>query len=425
MQLFLQLRFLSYLAQYSRRYLHIAFIFINSVSIKITSISSLCLIALFSNANWVDHSQPSQSAINYFIEFKPGIYNQPKNNNIEPLVDKINRFSTYQIHIVGISQSASSQATYNLALLRAETIKKEFVRQGIASDRIVISGENENFVLPEEIIHGVFVKSSESNNHTEVPKNSTKEDITKVSFIQFRAGVYDKPIDNQLNTTVKTLLSLPNNTPLLLVGVSQSKTNLATDSLAIQRAQTVADQLIAGGIEASRISLEKQVINNVQDMYLYHGVHIFAINHEAAENDQKPLDSLLQEISSPTKNILKIPRNEEIIQQSPKTTLEPIASISDNQKSCNELNIQKGSLKKNIQREIADCGYLMGEWNFGTDEEYIDWLIPVAYKVNVDKGIFGILNIIETNYHIRAHLHQLDKSIDFLPSINRTKIQGQ
>lgn len=424
MQSLVQLKFLSFVTNYSRRYLHIAFIFINSISIKITYISSLCSIALFSNANWIDHSQPSQSAINYFIEFKPGIYNQPKNNNIEPLVDKINRFSTYQINIIGISQSASSQATYNLALLRAETIKKELVRQGIASDRIVISGENENFVLPEEIIHGVFVRSSESNTHTKVPKRATK-DITKVSFIQFHAGVYNKPIDKQLNTTVKTLLSLPNNSPLLLVGVSQSKSNLATESLAIQRAQTVADQLIANGIEASRISLEKEVTNNVQDIYLYHGVHIFAINHEAAETDQKPLDSLLQEINSPTKNILKIPRNEEIIQQSPETTLEPIATISDNQKPCNELNIQKGSLKKNIQREIADCGYLMGQWNFGTDEEYIDWLIPVAYKVNVDKGIFGILNIIEKNYQIRAHLHQLDKSIDFLPSINRTKVQGQ
>ena len=59
----------------------------------------------------------------------------------------------------------------------------------------------------------------------------------------------------------------------------------------------------------------------------------------------------------------------------------------------------------------------MGEWNFGTDEEYIDWVIPVSYRVNVDEGIFGILNIIETNYQIRAHVHQLDRSIDFLPSI--------
>ena len=90
---------------------------------------------------------------------------------------------------------------------------------------------------------------------------------------------------------------------------------------------------------------------------------------------------------------------------------------------CSELTIKKGSLKTNIQREIADCGYLMGDWNFGTDQELIDWLIPIPYSVKVEKGIFGVLNLIEENYQIRAHVHQLDKSIDFLASIKHDREQ--
>jgi outer membrane protein OmpA-like peptidoglycan-associated protein len=42
---------------------------------------------------------------------------------------------------------------------------------------------------------------------------------------------------------------------------------LATQSLALQRAQNVADQLIAAGFKATRIKLDTKVTNNVQDMY--------------------------------------------------------------------------------------------------------------------------------------------------------------
>jgi hypothetical protein len=399
---------------------HNSLSFINFLAIKIAIISFSFLIAPSTNANWINVSQPSQAAINYFIEFKPGIYNRPKDNNIDPLLKEI-RLSEHQIQLIGVSQSQSTLATYNLALLRAETIKILLVRQGIPADRIIISAEKENYVMPNKIVHGVFVKSVENSfkPKSSIIKNTAENN--KVAFIEFPAGVYDKPNPNHLFSALEFLLSLPESPTLKLIGTSQSKTNLATQSLALQRSQIVAKYLIAGGLNASKIKIDTEVTNNILGNNLTHGVHIFAINHNSTETDHK-LDNLLNEFSSPSKNRIEIPHNEEIIQNSPKKTQEPTVS-SNNQILCNELNIQKGSLKKNIQREIADCGYLMGEWNFGTNEEYIDWLIPTAYKVHIEKGILGILMTIEKNYQIRAHVHQLDRSIDFLPSINRDKVQ--
>ena len=388
---------------------------------KITIISFLSLIAFPSNANWTDFSQPNQSTINYFIEFKPGIYNQSLDTNIEKLLSEIKYLPTHQINIVGISQSASSLATYDLALLRAETIKKQLVRQGIAADRIIVSGEDENFVMPDQILHGVFVTSSENSLNPEALLKIIPEDQNKAAFIEFPAGVYDNPIPNQLNEKIQSLLSLPRNQILRLIGISQSKTNLATQPLALQRAQTVADQLIAAGIESSRIKLDTEITNNIQDMYLTHGVHIIAISNQPKDPQNVPIDRVLEQLNSPNKNTIATSQSKETLHQSSQQDSQN--PPANHNKSCTQLNIQTGSLKKNIQREIADCGYLIGEWSFGTEEEYIDWIIPVAYRVNVEQGIFGILKIIEKNYQIRAHVHQLDRSIDFLSSIQYEKGQ--
>ncbi len=421
MQLQIQLSFLSSRNHYAQWFLQNLSGLMRSLTVKITTISLLSLIAFSSDANWTDFSHPNQSAINYFIEFQPGIYNQPKDTNIEKLLSEIKHLSTHEINIVGISQSASSLATYDLALLRAKTIKKQLVRQGIAADRIIVSGEDENFVMPDEILHGVFVTSSENKSNTEAILKTKPAEQNKAAFIEFPSGVYDNPMPNQLNRTIQSLLSLPQDQTLRLVGISQSKTNLATQRLALQRAQNVADQLIAAGFRATRIKLDSKVTNNVQDMYLTHGVHIFVNSNNSKDTQHEPLDTELERLNSSNKNTNTSNQSKKIHKQSPQQDKHD--PLPDANQSCTQLNIQTGSLKKNIQREIADCGYLIGEWSFGTEEEYIDWIIPVAYKVNVEEGIFGILNSLEKNYQIRAHVHQLDRSIDFLPSIQYEKGQ--
>ena len=420
MQLQIQLNFLPFCNQYAQTFFQSLSGLLHSLTVKITTIIFLSLITFSSDANWTDFNHPNQLAINYFIEFKPGIYTQPKNTNIDKLLSQIRNLPTHQINIVGISQSASSFATYDLAMLRAKTIKKKLVHQGIAADRIIVSGEDENFVMPDEILHGVFVTSSENKSNTEVILKTNPAEQNKAEFIEFPTGVYDNPMPNQLNRTIQSLLSLPQDQTLRLVGISQSKTNLATQSLALQRAQTVAEQLIAAGFKATRIKLDSKVTNNIQDMYLTHGVHIF-VNSNTNDTQHEPLNTVLERLNSSSKNTTATSQSQETLKKSPKQDSEiPLPNAN---KPCSQLNIQTGSLKKNIKREIADCGYLIGEWSFGTEEEYIDWIIPVAYKTNVEEGIFGILNSIEKNYQIRAHVHQLDRSIDFLPSIQYEKGQ--
>jgi hypothetical protein len=418
---FLSYRFISIASFYSSRIKLLSPLLIGSFFGKALIISQLFFINISTNADSIDINQSNQAEINYFIEFKPGIYNQPINSNTNQLLREINKRPKQEINIIGISQSASSLATYNLALLRAETIKKQLVRLGIEPSRLIVSGENENFVMPNEILHGVFVRSSKNNIYSKPSINTAGNETTQVVFIEFPAGVYNKAMPNQLDKAFTALLSLPDKIPLKLIGISQSKTNLATQPLALQRAKLVADQLIANGIEPSRISLGTEVNNHVQTKYLTHGVHIFANHSIDLNTNPKPVNILLEQLEGSNRNTIGIANSEKPIQRSSNKSIKP--SLPNNQKSCIELNIKKGSLKKNIQREIADCGYLLGQWNFGTEEEYIDWIIPVAYKVNIDMGIFDILKVIETNYQIRAHVHELDKSIDFLPSIQYTKGQ--
>jgi flagellum-specific peptidoglycan hydrolase FlgJ len=150
-------------------------------------------------------------------------------------------------------------------------------------------------------------------------------------------------------------------------------------------------------------------------------VHIFVNSNNSKDTQHEPLDTELERLNSSNKNTNTSNQSKKIHKQSPEQDKQD--PLPDANQSCTQLNIQTGSLKKNIQREIADCGYLIGEWSFGSEEEYIDWIIPVAYKVNVKEGIFGILNSLEKNYQIRAHVHQLDRSIDFLPSIQYEKGQ--
>lgn len=372
----------------------------------------------------------------YFVEFQAGNYQQNIPNSLEPLLESLKQRPQNQtITLTGYSESRTSFASQQLALNRAEIIKKLLVKKGISANRIKTNSYFENFKAEGELLHGVFATTAQKYDADEVKDlnankhNQTQKNLALIGFIEFEPSNYDQGNQDDTDIILPKIKLLPTTATIKIIGISQSKTFLATDKLALQRAQVIADSLVAEGIEPERIQLDTQVSNLVEHNYLIHGVYIYAdikneVATETANTNQFGVNNPNHNNKISTQKVLN-----DVIQQLNKNTISSTPQATkpsnSNHQLCAELKIEKGSLKNNIQREIADCGYLMGEWNFGTDEEYIDWLIPVAYKVNVDEGIFGILNIIETNYQIRAHLHQLDKSIDFLPSIKRTKVQGQ
>lgn len=392
------------------------------LAITLTAISTLCI----ASENKIDKSDTTD----LFIQFNSGNYQQPFAQDLDNFIRQLNAQSINdQIILTGKSQSRTSLASHQLALTRAKIIKKILVKKGIPPTRIKLAGDSKNFKADGKLANGVNASFSPSavaadtKGLTSNPSSKTLPKLTQLAFVEFLPSQYSQSAPNELTRLSKKMVDMPKTRKLTLLGISQSKTNLATKALALQRAQIVADSLIADGFKAEQISLNAKITNTVDSNYLIHGVYVYA---QSSSEDQTAVN-IEKQITPNTSKILNQ-------QQSLNQVFERInnkPSASDKASSvavapnslCTEFEIKKGSLKTNIQREIGHCDYLMGEWNFGTEEEYIDWTIPIAYKVNIDKGIFGILEIIETNYKIRAHVHQLDRSIDFLPSIQYEKGQ--
>lgn len=393
-------------------------IYLNRLFFQFLIIISLSLVCTASLADEKGFKHLKQKTISDFIEFEPGVYNRVEDSAINRQLKKMNLRSTQQITLTGISQSSSSLASYGLALNRAKTVKKKLVSHGVQPNRIILGGQYENFVTKNKLINGVFVSIKEHSQNIDTIENPTNNEIYEATFIEFPLGIYNQPKPNKLDDKIKKFLLVPNNKSLHIIGKSQSKTTLASASLAMQRAKTVANKLIANGFDARRINLDTEVKNNIQDNFLSHGVLIDIVNHIPINPHLKPTEVLTEELVEPkVKKTTQIKNNISLKKQAKEDDLKVYKNRNNKNQSCTYLNIKKGSLKNNIEREIGECGYLMGEWNFGNDEEYFDWLIPLGYEVDIENGILDLLQTIEINYQIRAHVHQLDRSIDFLPSI--------
>lgn len=405
---------------------------------------TLSQVALASDLN----NQYQHTTIEYFVQFDPGNYQQPSSRQLEKLAQQLYILNGDPlISLIGKSQSRSSLATQKLALNRAKIIKQLLVKRGIRASQIILSADHENFKTEGELLNGVLAISK--------PDVMTSK-MVKIGFVIFPPSEYKKTAPDNIDKIVSQLKSQPKSVKFNLTGVSQSTTSLATKKLAAKRAQTVADELIIRGIAPERIKINAEITNFVKDFNLAHGVHIYAeagdIKNETAKiistenlntsssssssgsssipiqtkpiDKQQTLNNVIKQLNQSISSDLSLDNKiQEESQPDNTNKLEKITKTDANIDLCKQLIIKKGSLKKNIEREIADCGYLMGEWKFGTDVELIDWLIPIPYRIEVGNGIFGILKVIEKNYQIRAHVHQLDKSIDFLASIKREKGQ--
>lgn len=220
-----------------------------------------------------------------------------------------------------------------------------------------------------------------------VSAESLPAETSKIGFVAFDRGEYRLEHPDQIDKVFNQLQTFPEGTQIHLIGHSHSNKSQASSKLATMRATSVRDQLIASGVAVESISVDYDVRNSVPDGQLLQGVSVLVLKPQSREEDEE-----LQEQVVPT------PGDSEVY-------------------LCNQVNINSGSLSANIAREIGDCGYIMGRWRFGSGDEVIDWHVPVAYNTTVDDGIVDLLQLIERNYQIRAHIHKLDKSIDFFPSI--------
>ena len=98
---------------------------------------------------------------------------------------------------------------------------------------------------------------------------------------------------------------------------------------------------------------------------------------------------------------------------SPQAVLEPLEKPPA---ATYTLRLETGSLRGNLVRILADHGYTLGQWGFGSAEEEIDWRIPKGYSYTQPNDLAAVLRALGRTYRLRAVINELDQTVDFSPA---------
>ena len=77
---------------------------------------------------------------------------------------------------------------------------------------------------------------------------------------------------------------------------------------------------------------------------------------------------------------------------------------------CTDVVVRRGSLKKNAERLVGECGYRFGEWP-GTEDAVVDWVIEEGYAARVD-GLVGLLRLLG-GYGLTGTVRERERRVDF------------
>ncbi len=207
--------------------------------------------------------------------------------------------------------------------------------------------------------------------------------------VGFEPGEYRRAYAADIETLIN---ALPKNITLMtridVVGHSRSRSNLATDRLALKRAKIVAQHLKDAGVSPSIIRLTSDVRNNLGHVGTYPGaVATFHMEQPGA----------IAPKADPTIEIAD-------------TVVAPVFYT---------VEFRAGSLRENLVRVIEDHGYTLGDWNFGNETTTTDWIIDKSYSYPVQGDLIAVLNTVKKTYGLMAILNELDKTVDFEAAIAR------
>ena len=280
-----------------------------------------------------------------------------------------------------------------------------------------------------------------SQNQAKLSPTTTEE---KVGFIAFEVSDHKNPSNMAVRQIAELLSSFPDDVQILLSGHPYTRDILMSENLSQLRANTLKQKLVKEGINPLRIITQTAKVRPDQEGKVLHGVAVYILRTESSAPVIKAtIDTSEDQIKvaadrhSFTEESLQTQQPESKESKASEKQYHAITNITansaanfehiktpnfeaDNTSYCKEMQFKPGSLRANIEREINDCGYVMGRWVFGTENKLLDWYVPLAFQAQAAKGLPDLLTFIEQNYQIRAHVHQLDHSIDFLPSINQT-----
>ena len=280
-----------------------------------------------------------------------------------------------------------------------------------------------------------------SQNQAKLSPATTEEEV---GFIAFEVSDHKNPSNMAVRQIAELLSSFPDDVQILLSGHPYTRDILMSENLSQLRANTLKQKLVAEGINPLNIITQTAKVKPDQEGKVLHGVAVFirragtsapAIKETLDDSEDQDKDAPNRH--SFTEESLQTQQPESKESKASEKQYQAITKITANAAAnfehiktpnfeasktfnCKEMQFKPGSLRANIEREINDCGYVMGRWVFGTENTLLDWYVPLAFQAQAAKGLPDLLTFIEQNYQIRAHVHQLDYSIDFLPSINQT-----
>lgn len=105
------------------------------------------------------------------------------------------------------------------------------------------------------------------------------------------------------------------------------------------------------------------------------------------------------------------------IQPLPRPSPQPVlAPLEKPPPATYTLRLETGSLRGNLVRILADHGYTLGQWGFGSAEEEIDWRIPKGYSYTQPNDLAAVLRALGKTYRLRAVINELDQTVDFSPA---------
>ena len=87
--------------------------------------------------------------------------------------------------------------------------------------------------------------------------------------------------------------------------------------------------------------------------------------------------------------------------------------VRDTTSATYSLRLEPGSLRSNLIRILKEYGYTLGQWDFGSAEEEIDWRIPKGYSYSLANDLEAVLRALGRIYRLRAVINELDQTVDF------------
>ena len=89
----------------------------------------------------------------------------------------------------------------------------------------------------------------------------------------------------------------------------------------------------------------------------------------------------------------------------------PGSSANRQHPYCGRIDMIEGSLRLNIDTNISRCGYAIGRWHFYSGNQVVDWLIDQPISASSASDIDGVLGYFQNQYNLLWQLR--GRRVDF------------